>query len=55
MVGPDDLGSCGLEPYVVTGDRAFLALAYQTAVDTLAREKQLHFNVERGLYEGPAF
>jgi hypothetical protein len=55
VVGPDDLGSCGLEPYVVTGDRAFLALAYQTAVDTLAREKQLHFNVERGLYEGPAF
>lgn len=47
--------------YLVTGDRAFLALAYQTAVDTLAREKQLHYSgggqgsSGRGLYEGPAF
>ncbi len=41
--------------YLVTGDRAFLADAYQTATNTLQREKQLHFNAAHGLYQGPAF
>ena len=41
--------------FLVTGDRAFLANAYQTATNTLDREKQGHFNEARGLYEGPAF
>ncbi len=41
--------------FLVTGDRAFLAQAYEAAGETLAREKQLHFNAGSGLFEGPAF
>ncbi len=41
--------------YLVTGDRAFLADAYQTAINTLRREKEHHFNAAHGLFQGPAF
>lgn len=41
--------------FLVTGDRAFLANAFQTATDTLARDRQLHFNAGQELFEGPAF
>ncbi len=41
--------------FLVTGDRAFLANAYQTATDTLRRDKKKHYDKKRGLYEGPAF
>ena len=41
--------------YLVTGDRAFLADAYQAAANTLQREKQLHFNATHNLFQGAAF
>lgn len=41
--------------FLITGDRAFLADAYQAALETLQREEQLHFNAGYGLFEGPAF
>ena len=41
--------------FLVTGDRAFLADAYQAATETLRRDKKKHYNKKRGLYEGPAF
>ena len=41
--------------FLVTGDRTFLAPAYQAAQDTLAEDKRKHFNPDRGLFEGAAF
>ncbi len=41
--------------YLVTGDRVFLAQAYEAARRTLDRNKEKHFNAKYGLYEGPAF
>ena len=41
--------------FLVTGDRAFLAHAYEAAEDTLDRERELHFNQTFGLFAGPAF
>lgn len=41
--------------FLVTGDRAFLLSAYQTAQDTLEADKRNHFNADRGLFEGAAF
>ena len=41
--------------YTVTGDRAFLASAYEVTQDELARMKREHYNVEYGLFQGPAF
>lgn len=41
--------------FLVTGDRAFLLLAYETAGNTLAEDKRKHFNADLGLFEGPAF
>ncbi len=41
--------------YEVTGNRAFLRRAYQTAVDTLKHDRKKHFNTHFGLFEGPAF
>ena len=40
---------------LVTGDRAFLARAYETTQDTLVEDKRKHFNADRGLFEGAAF
>jgi glycogen debranching enzyme len=41
--------------YEVTGDREFLRRAYETAVDTLQVDREAHYNVRYGLFEGPAF
>ncbi len=41
--------------FLVTGDRAFLAQAYEAAQDTLVRDKQKHFNADLGLFEGASF
>lgn len=41
--------------YLVTGDRTFLANAYQTAVNTLNLRKSQVFNSSYGLFQGPAF
>jgi len=41
--------------YAVTGDRAFLADAYEAAGETLARAAALRFRSEDGLYAGPGF
>lgn len=41
--------------FAVTGDRAFLRDAYETAVDTLRVDREKHFNKKYGLFEGPAF
>ena len=41
--------------FLVTGDRGFLARAYETVADTLVEDKRRHFNADRGLFEGGAF
>lgn len=41
--------------YAITGDKAFLANAYQAAQNTLQRDEAAHLNSRYGLYEGPAF
>ncbi len=41
--------------YLVTGDRAFLADAYEAATDTLARRKQQQWNLQFELFQGPSF
>lgn len=41
--------------YEVTGDRAFLARAYETSVNTLAVQRARRLDARYGLYEGPAF
>ena len=41
--------------YTVTGDRSFLASAYQVTQDELARMRREHYNPEYGLFQGPAF
>ena len=41
--------------YLVTGDRTFLAPAYETATQTLARRREKNFNAAFGLFAGPSF
>lgn len=41
--------------FAVTGDRAFLASAYEVTQDELARMKREHYSAEYGLFQGPAF
>jgi hypothetical protein len=41
--------------YLVTGDRAFLADAYRTAVNTLEIRRATDFDPEYGLFRGPGF
>ena len=41
--------------YTVTGDRAFLASAYEVSQDELSRMKREHYNADYGLFQGPAF
>ncbi len=41
--------------YLVTGDRAFLASAYEAAANTLARRKAEQWNVQYSLFQGPSF
>ncbi|MFJ4901136.1 MGH1-like glycoside hydrolase domain-containing protein [Streptomyces sp. NPDC088727] len=41
--------------YLVTGDRPFLADAFQSAVNTLRADRDQHHNERYGLFEGPAF
>jgi glycogen debranching enzyme len=41
--------------YLVTGDRAFLADAYRTAVHTLDARRAADFDSEYGLFRGPGF
>ncbi|BDI31115.1 hypothetical protein CCAX7_31660 [Capsulimonas corticalis] len=41
--------------YTVTGDREFLASAYQVTQDELARMERDHYSKEFGLFQGPAF
>ena len=41
--------------YLVTGDSAVLAPAYETAVQTLAERRARNFNVKFGLFAGPSF
>lgn len=41
--------------YVVTGDREFLADAYETTQNTIARREAENYNARYGLFEGPAF
>lgn len=41
--------------YLVTGDAEFVADAYQAAANTLAVNRDQHFNAEYGLFEGPSF
>ena len=41
--------------YLVTGDREFLADAYQTAANTLAEREAKNFNSDYGLFQGPSF
>jgi len=41
--------------YLLTGDRTFLANAYQTAVNTLALRQSAAYNSSYGLFTGPAF
>ena len=41
--------------YAITGDRDFLANAYQASVNTLAARKAQNFNAEFGLFTGPSF
>ena len=40
---------------LVTGDRAFLAPAYEAATQTLARRREKNFNAVFGLFGGPSF
>ncbi len=41
--------------YLVTGDRAFLSAAYETATDTLNARKSSSYDSTYGLFRGPAF
>ncbi|HVH72836.1 MAG TPA: glycogen debranching protein, partial [Candidatus Dormibacteraeota bacterium] len=41
--------------FLVTGDRAFLAKAYETARHTLSGLRKNHYNAAMGLFEGPSF
>ncbi|WNI33640.1 MGH1-like glycoside hydrolase domain-containing protein [Streptomyces sp. ITFR-6] len=41
--------------YLVTGDRAFLTDAFQSAVNTLRADRAQHHNERYGLFGGPAF
>ncbi len=41
--------------YVVTGDRAFLADAYRTAVGTLGLRRAADYDTRYGLFRGPGF
>jgi hypothetical protein len=41
--------------YLVTGDRAFLADAYQAGVNTLDTRRSANFNATYGLFQGPSF
>lgn len=41
--------------YLVTGDRNFLANAYQTGVNTLNARKGSNYNATYGLFQGPSF
>ncbi|MDT8913334.1 MGH1-like glycoside hydrolase domain-containing protein [Amycolatopsis sp. PS_44_ISF1] len=41
--------------YLVTGDRAFLADAYQAGVNTVEARRAAGFATDAGLFEGPAF
>ena len=41
--------------FLVTGDRTFLAGAYDTAVNTMAARVSGNFNAPLGLFEGPGF
>ncbi|WP_210583886.1 glycosyl hydrolase family 65 protein [Streptomyces sp. GESEQ-35] len=41
--------------YQVTGDRAFLAQAYETSVHTLAARRARDFDATYGLFRGPGF
>ena len=38
--------------YAITGDRDFLANAYEAAAETLNQSRQQHFNADYGLFEG---
>lgn len=40
--------------FLVTGDRAFLALAYEAVAETLAAMRRTRFNARFGLFEGPS-
>ncbi|WP_433219646.1 ricin-type beta-trefoil lectin domain protein [Dactylosporangium sp. CS-047395] len=41
--------------YLVTGDRAFLSDAFQTARNTLGTRRAANYNVTYGLFQGPSF
>jgi Mannosylglycerate hydrolase MGH1-like glycoside hydrolase domain/Glycosyl hydrolase family 65, C-terminal domain len=41
--------------YLITGDRTFLANAYQTSVNSMATRRAQNFNTTFGLFEGPGF
>ena len=41
--------------YVITGDRGFLANAYETSVNSLNARRTQNFNETFGLFEGPGF
>ncbi|MEV1082732.1 glycosyl hydrolase family 65 protein [Streptomyces sp. NPDC050211] len=41
--------------YLVTGDRAFLAKAYETSVNTLAARRARDLDASHGLFRGPGF
>jgi len=41
--------------YTVTGDRTFLASAYEVAKDELSRMRRERYNADYGLFQGPAF
>jgi hypothetical protein len=41
--------------FLITGDQAFLANAYETARESLRVLKESHYNAAFGLFEGPAF
>jgi glycogen debranching enzyme len=40
--------------FLVTGDRGFLALAYETAAEAIQELRQTRFNARLGLHEGPS-
>ena len=41
--------------YLITGDRTFLANAYETSVNSMAARRAQNFNASFGLFEGPGF
>jgi hypothetical protein len=41
--------------YLVTGDRTFLANAYQAATNTLTVRRNANYNATYGLFQGPSF